>query len=183
MKKPSKAPINPHEIYLHAFRFHESDIRLRNSISPEDPNEVMLIAHPSMMLSAFASELYLKCLLCIETGKIHSGHNLKSLFLFLDLQTREHIENLWNEYNRRTDRQKELKCIRLLPRGERLQADLQHALDIGANAFIELRYLYEGNGSHFILGKFPDILQKVILEKSQPEWRFAPPTQLLIRVR
>ena len=35
MKKPSKAPIDPHEIYLHAFRFHESDIRLRNSILPE----------------------------------------------------------------------------------------------------------------------------------------------------
>src|SRR5580700_2055988 len=77
MKKPSKAPIDPHEIYLHAFRFHENDHRLRNSISPEDPNEVMLIAHPSMMLSAFASELYLKCLLCIETGKVHTGHDLK----------------------------------------------------------------------------------------------------------
>lgn len=183
MKKPSKAPIDPHEIYLHAFRFHESDHRLRNSISPEDPNEVMLIAHPSMMLSAFASELYLKCLLCIETGKVHTGHDLKSLFLRLDLQTRKHIENLWNEYTRRPDRQKELNCIRQLPGGERLQADLQHALDIGANAFIELRYLYETKRSYFILANFPDILQKVILEKTPPEWRFAPPTQHVIRVR
>ncbi|HEY8096675.1 MAG TPA: hypothetical protein VIE65_11380 [Methylobacter sp.] len=182
MMKSSIAALDPYEIYLHAFHFHESDHRLRKSVSADDPNQVMLIAHPSMMLSAFASELYLKCLLCIETGKVHKGHDLKSLFLRLDLSTRKHLENLWNEDITRPERQKELNYIRQLPEGERLQLDLRYALDIGANAFIELRYFYETKRSFFILQNFPNILQKVIMEKSPPEWRYAPATQPIIRV-
>jgi HEPN domain-containing protein len=45
-----------------------------------------------------SSELYLKCLICIETGKSPpKGHDLKALFLRLDLPTRKYIEDLWDE--------------------------------------------------------------------------------------
>jgi hypothetical protein len=60
MKKPSKGTHDPHEIFLHAYHFHECDHRLRKGPSSKDIEEVALIAHPSMVLSAFASELYLK---------------------------------------------------------------------------------------------------------------------------
>jgi hypothetical protein len=181
MKKPSKAAHDPHEIFLHAFHFHESDHRLRNSISTKDPNQVALIAHPSMVLSVFASELYLKCLLCIETDKVPRGHDLKGLFLRLNLSTRKRLEDLWDESLRRPERQRELNCIRGLPEGDRLQSDLLYILGIGANAFEELRYLYETKRSYFLLHNFPDMLQKVILEK-RPSWGIVPPAQNIIRV-
>jgi hypothetical protein len=164
MKKPSKTTHDPHEIFLHAYHFHECDHRLRKGPSSKDIEEVALIAHPSMMLSAFASELYLKCLLCIENHKVPNEHNLKSLFLRLDFPTRKRIEDLWDEDLRRPDRERELNFIRGLPEGEQLQSDLQNVLGIGGNAFIELRYLYETKRSYFLLQNFPDMLQKVILE-------------------
>jgi HEPN domain-containing protein len=49
------------------------------------------------VLCAFAAELYLKCLLCIETGDASSAHNLKALFRDLNHTTRNRIETLWNE--------------------------------------------------------------------------------------
>jgi hypothetical protein len=180
MKKPLKAALDPHHIFLHAFYFHESNIRLRNSISPTNDNEVILVAHPSMVLCAFAIELYLKCLLCIETKKVPQEHNLKSLFLRLDLSTRRSLEALWDQDIGRPERQREINCIRTLPEGDRLQLDLLYALDAGANAFTELRYLYERKRSYFILHSFPGMLQKVILERF-PCWKFAPPTQPIVR--
>jgi hypothetical protein len=175
MKKTPKAALDPHKIFLHAFHFHESDHRLRNSVSSDNPDQIMLIAHPSMVLSAFATELYLKCLLCIETGRVPNEHNLKSLFLRLDLSTRKRLEDLWDEDIRHPERQKALGYIRRLPEGDQLQLDLMYALDVGANAFIELRYLYETQSSHFILSDFPNILRKVILERF-PSWTFQPLT-------
>src|ERR1019366_9390578 len=168
MKKPSVA-LDPHEIFLHAYHFHECDHRLRKGPSSKDLDEVALIAHPSMVLSAFASELYLKCLLCIETGKVPRGHELKGFFLRLDPSTRKRLEDLWNESLGRAERKREFACLRKLPEGDRLQSDLLYALGISANAFEELRYLYETKRSYFLLGDFPDMLHKVIFEKF-PDW-------------
>jgi len=182
MKKPLKATLVPFEIFLHAFHFHESDHRLRNSISPDNLDQVMLITHPSMVLSAFATELYLKCFLCIETGKVPNDHNLKGLFIRLDLSTMKRLEELWDDDIRRPERQKTLDYIRQFPKGDQLRLDLLYALDIGANAFMELRYLYERHDSYFILSDFPDILRTVILERS-PCWISALPTRPIIQVR
>ncbi len=172
--------LDPHEIFLHAYHFHESDHRLRKGLSSEDIDEVALIAHPSMVLCAFASELYLKCLLCIETGKVPREHHLKSLFLRLESSTRKRLEDLWNESLRRPERQRELNCIRKLPEGDRLQFDLLYILGIGANAFEELRYLYETKRSYFLLHDFPDMLHTVILERF-PDWRFVPHNKNVVR--
>jgi hypothetical protein len=50
---------------------------------------------------------------------------------------------------------------------------------ISAKAFEELRYLYETKFSRFLLANFPDMLQKVILER-RPEWEFVPPTEYVV---
>jgi hypothetical protein len=60
------------------------------------------------------------------------------------------------------------------------QTDLLYILGIGANAFEELRYLYETKRSYFLLHNFPDMLHTVILERF-PEWGFAPPTENVVR--
>lgn len=75
---PSQAKLDPLRIFQHASRFHESDHRLRNSVPRDKPEQFPLIAHPAMVLSAFASELYLRCLLCIEPGIVPNTPNLKA---------------------------------------------------------------------------------------------------------
>jgi hypothetical protein len=133
-----------------------------------------------MVLCAFAIELYLKCLLCIETGKVTKEHDLKGLFLRLDSSTRKRLEDLWDESLRRPDKQRGLDCIRGLPEGEQLQTDLLYVLGIGSHAFEELRYLYETKRSKFLLHDFPDMLHRVILEKF-PDWGFVTPTKSVVR--
>jgi HEPN domain-containing protein len=85
---------NCFEIYKHALHFHESDHRLRNTVKAPSA-ELALIAHPSMVLSVFATELYFKTLLCLEAGKVPKTHNLKSLFDGLLPETRKALEELW----------------------------------------------------------------------------------------
>jgi len=127
-----------------------------------------------MVLSAFASELYLKCLLCLETGKVPQTHNLKALFRDLSPALRKQLEELWEaDINSRPERQKVLDEIRKLPGGEELRTDLQYALDVGADAFRELRYFYETEKSFFLLSDFPNLLHKVILQR-MPQWGTIP---------
>jgi hypothetical protein len=179
MKKPSAA-IDPREIFLHAYHFHECDHRLRKGPSSKDIDEVAIIAHPSMVLSAFASELYLKCLVYVDTGNVPRGHDLKGLFLRLDSSTKKRLEDLWNESLKRPERQKELDRIRGLPEGDQLQTNLLSVLVKCSNAFQELRYLYETKRGYFLLHDFPDMLRTVIPERF-PDWGFVTPTKNVVR--
>jgi hypothetical protein len=175
MPKAATVHYDPLKIFQHASHFHESDHRLRNTVPQDRPDQIPLIAHPAMTLSAFASELYLKCLLCVETGRVPSTHNLRALFRQLQPATRRRLEDLWDQDIRRFERQKVLNHIRTLPKGEELKLDLPYALDIGANSFIELRYFYETSRSYFLLSDFPNLLRIVILERF-PSWATVPPT-------
>ena len=122
-----KPKFDPSKIFQHASHFHESARRLRDSVPHDRPDQVPLIAHPSMTLSAFASEVYLKCLLCAETGDVPNDHNLKALFDRLQPSTRRRLEDLWDEDIRRPQRQRMLDWIRSLPRGEEPPLDLPYA--------------------------------------------------------
>ena len=170
--------LDPSKIFLHASIFHGSDHKLRNTVPHDRPDLISTIAHPAMVLSAFASELYLKCLLCIETGEVPRGHNLYELFKGLKPETRRRLEDLWDGEIRRPERMKVIEHIRKLPGGDSLRLDLPYALDVGADSFIELRYFYEKQSSHFLLGDFPDLLRKVTLERL-PGWvsLTLPPSQ------
>jgi hypothetical protein len=90
-KRP-KTNLDPRKIFVHATKFHEADHRLRNTVPPDRPEDVPKIAHPAMVLSAFASELYLKCLLCIEKGSAPEEHNLKKLFNGLQLEPEDALK-------------------------------------------------------------------------------------------
>ena len=54
-------------------------------------SEMATIGYPQIVLSALATELYLKCLICMETGKAPRGHHLKQLFDRLSPETRRRI--------------------------------------------------------------------------------------------
>jgi hypothetical protein len=53
--------------------------RLRPHAS-EDMHVAITLAEPLIVLAALANELFLKCIICIETGGTTHGHNLKELF-------------------------------------------------------------------------------------------------------
>jgi HEPN domain-containing protein len=174
MVKSPKTGLDPLKIFEHASRFHESDRRLRSTRSV-GRNELPLVAHPAMVLSALASELYLKCLLCVETGGVPITHNLRALFRGLQPMTRRRLEDLWDGDIRRPERQKMLDLMRTFPEGRELRLDLMYALDVGADSFIDLRYFYEKQQAFFLLGGFPNLLRSVILERF-PSWASVPPT-------
>jgi hypothetical protein len=175
MPKLIKTKYDPFKIFEHASHFHESDHRLRNTVPHDRPDQIPLIAQPAMVMSVFASELYLKSLLCAETGDAPNTHNLKKLFDALQPSTCRRLEDAWDADIRRPERQKVIDHIRTLPRGSTLKLDLPYLLNIGANAFVELRYFYEKQRADFLLGDFPNLLRKVILERF-PQWGSIPPT-------
>jgi hypothetical protein len=154
MGRPPKTGIDPLKIFLHAGSFHKSYDLLCKSVVPKDgepPSEqdVGIIAHPSMMLSVFSSELYLKCLICMETGAVPDGHNLKLLFETLSVPARREIDDLWDADIRHPGKAAAIERIRTTPTGKNLRLDLRYALDVGANSFAELRYFYEKEATFF----------------------------------
>ena len=67
---------------MNAERFRAADAILRSDENMK--NYGPAIAAPSMVLSAFAAELYLKCLFVIETGRsAPDTHDLRKLFSLL----------------------------------------------------------------------------------------------------
>jgi hypothetical protein len=117
-KKPPKVGLDPLKIFQHATRFHDSDHRLRSTVPANKPSDLPFVAHPAMVLSAFASELYLKCLLCVETGVVPDQHNLKTLFKRLQPTTRRALEDLWDANIRLPHRQLAFDAIKAMPEGK-----------------------------------------------------------------
>jgi hypothetical protein len=62
----------------------------------ENTHNVATLAEPLAVLSALTTELFLKCLICIETGDTPRGHDLKELFDQLSVATRTRIQDLWD---------------------------------------------------------------------------------------
>jgi len=178
-KKSPKKGLDPLKIFKHATGFHQSYLRILNSIPSDAPQEIKeqdvgLISMPTMALSAFTSELYFKCLLCVEIDEVPNEHNLKFLFGLLKNETKREIDDLWDIDIRQPHRQPMIEYMRTLPKGDKVKLDLRYALDVGADSFMDLRYFYEREQVYFLLTDFPTILRKVILRRF-PGWESALP--------
>jgi hypothetical protein len=178
MAKSPRSGLEPLKIFQHAAGFHQSYRRLLNTVAnaPKETKErdMGIISMPAMALSAFASELYLKCLLCVESDNVPSEHNLQSLFNRLQPATRRELDDLWDAEIQLPHKKKMIENMRTLPRGEELRLDLRYALDVGAGSFMDLRYFYEKEQAFFLLFEFPDMLRIVILRRF-PHWESAVP--------
>jgi hypothetical protein len=115
-----------------------------------------------MVLSAFAAELFLKCLLVLETGAAQPTHRLDVLFKRVSHKRQRKIQELW-----------EADCRpKLMPlcRALNLPSDLSNALVKCGSAFENLRYYYEQPDKvAYYIGDFAWILMRVIVE-IEPEW-------------
>ncbi|WP_108683140.1 hypothetical protein [Methyloceanibacter sp. wino2] len=161
-----KSSAEPAKIFVQANAFYFANVRLRGNDMP--PAHIKVFAGPSLVLSAFASELYFKCLQCIERGRYDKGHNLKNLFRSLSPATRKRIKEKWDADIDRNAGARELIEKQF---GERIPADLDWALTAGARGFEELRYSFdpENANSKFFLTELPRMLREVIIEM-KPEW-------------
>ena len=129
------------------------------------------IGNAAVVTSAMASELFLKCLICLETGKAPRGHYLKELFDRLTPETRRWICMIWDA---------EVVPIRAelwdqieghQGRGKIVPRDLSTALSMANKTFEKVRYAYEDEleGVAYMLSDLPTILKRVILAM-RPEW-------------
>jgi hypothetical protein len=163
--KTSSGKTAPERIFLHAASFREAQRVLVNSVR-SDTVEAHALAMPSAVISAFTSELLIKCLVCIETGHTPQGHNLLTLFRLLSSKTQKHVEELWDNYAlAHQGRWIEFeRVVGPLPR------DLHSALAAGSKTFELARYVYEEREEFmFYVGALPDMLVRVVFEL-KPDW-------------
>jgi HEPN domain-containing protein len=125
--------------------------------------QAAFMASPSMVLSAFAIELFLKCLLLLEGKEIDRIHTLNVLYRRLSHNRKRRIEEVWEKEAR--------PKVDMLNQqfGLGWPSDLPNALVTCARAFERMRYGYEYPDQPFYLGELPPILWRTILEL-RPEW-------------
>lgn len=95
-KKPRQFEIdNPKEIFDHAESFIIASKAINQSAVKYslggDPNEGIVLSLIAKFNHAFAFELYLKCLMSLETGRYFEGHDLLKLFKMLSQETQDEI--------------------------------------------------------------------------------------------
>jgi hypothetical protein len=172
----AKAPlenINPHQIFVHARGFLVAEDALGSLTITHNKQQVAAnVVQPVMVLSAFTTELFLKCLICLETTLTPQGHHLFELFQQLRPETQDKIIQLW-EMHVVPIRDPEWALIeksRSFSSGK-FKRDLPGALSDSSRAFEEIRYAYEpGNRKGiFNIIDLPRLLHRVILEM-KPEW-------------
>jgi len=161
MSKPD-AIIDPAGIFQHADKFFRAVEQLHHT---SDRKRFVQIALPIMVLSAFASELFFKCLLCMETARIHRTHLLLDLFEKLSPKTQRRLEELWDQaLLPRKATLDELDKSQIVPR------DLRSNLASSTDTFRLLRYVYEPGPDLVIsISDLPLVLRRAIIEL-KPEW-------------
>ena len=127
-----------------------------------------MIAPPSMVISSFSIELFLKCILLLENQTVPDIHHLSKLYRRISHKRKRRIEELWDAHGR--PRLSKIAQAEVLL-GNQMPTDLPNALVQCSAAFERLRYAYENDyrGVKFYLGDLPKILRNVILE-IKPDW-------------
>jgi hypothetical protein len=171
----AKQPIAAEKLFEHAECFYQASTALRSHLPVrlrpdhfENIHAAMTLNEPLIVLDALTSELFLKCLICIETGSTPRGHDLKKLFDQLSEATRTRIQSYWESEVATRRREEWDKFERF---GLKIARDLPSALAKGTNAFERYRYSYEENTQdlHYYLEDLPALLERLILEM-KPEF-------------
>ncbi|NEV00698.1 hypothetical protein [Bradyrhizobium uaiense] len=168
-QQPNKKVPNAFHVFQHACRFLSTEQYLSNG--PGDNDWRGNIALPTLVLSAFAAELFLKCLLILETEKAPANtHQLHVLFRQISHQRQRRIIELWDVEGR-----PKILGIALI---HNLPLDLPNAIDRCSRAFERIRYGYEADWDDVVYYiDLPRITYKVILE-IRSDWRptITPPS-------
>jgi hypothetical protein len=158
-----RKPIDPKSVFDFACKFAAAEQHLRHESNPN----AGYMASPSMVMSAFAIELFLKCLLLLEGKETDRIHSLDVLYQKLSRSHRRRIEKAW-------DKEARPKVDKLNERfGLDYPSDLSNALVTCGQTFRDMRYGYEDPDRQvFYLGDLPLILWRAIVAV-RPEWVYA----------
>jgi hypothetical protein len=157
---------------MHALGFHVAETALGNLTTTPNTQLAAQVVEPTMVLSAFTTELFLKCLICLEMKLTPQGHHLFELFEQLKPETQSKIIHLWDTHILPV-RGPEWTFIENNQPGTKITRDLPGSLKASSLAFENIRYNYEPGTrekSNFNVVDLPRILHRVILEM-KPEWR------------
>lgn len=169
MAKPPLENIDPLQIFLQANEFHVAEDALGKLSTSANVQWARQLMQPNMVLSALTTELFLKCLVCLETKLTPQGHHLSELFKQLSPETIRQITHLWDTQIVPA-REALWNAIENDPSRQKIRRDLPGALLAANRAFEKIRYSYEpGSGGTFYIGDLPRILHRVILQM-KPEW-------------
>jgi hypothetical protein len=160
--------INPALIFEQGDCFYQALAILCN-VHPENIEIGVILGEPVMVMGALTIELFLKCLICIETGQATYGHNLRDLFDKLSEAVRERIQRSWDTgiaIHRASEWDQIERTMSV-----KIARDLPTALAVGSKSFELIRYSYEGNTMdlQYYLQDLPALLGRVILEM-RPEF-------------
>ena len=163
MHDPRSPHADPKAYFIHAQRFYACELAIMNEGWDQEVRD--FTAPGAVVLSAFAAELFLKCLGVLETGRVNRTHNLKTLFKNLSRRTRKLVEREWDQI---LAGKKHLLDDAERNLGIQIPRELSSALDVGANCFEALRYP-ERAEAIFFLTDFPHALMETIIAL-KPEW-------------
>jgi HEPN domain-containing protein len=158
--------IDPLLIYIQAERFRVADRVLRSSKNTLDISRYTIL--PSLVNSALASELYMKCIILLETKKPAQGHHLGKLFSEISRDRQRFIEDVWTNdvISRNAKYHERLEAVV----GERIPVDLRTILADGGMAFVLFRYPYELSSlPNTGISDLPYALRPAVLHM-KPEW-------------
>jgi HEPN domain-containing protein len=163
-----KHNIDPSKIFVQAHRFFRATKMLYEKAKddPLGPDELVL---PAATLSAFTCELFLKCLICIESGDVPRGHNLQALFEKLSVSTKARVEEMWDEYAKHMAPSWDQGELDM---GLKIARDLPSAISAGSRAFELIRYRHEDHPDDFQynLDVLPHMLGCIAFEL-RPDWK------------
>ena len=177
---PSQA-LDPKAIFVQAVQFANADKVLRQQKLNAGMNAFNV---PITVISIFAIELYMKCIIVMENPSFTSDdirtHELSDLFSMFSDNARLSIIDRWNSSpfikpairNLNKQIEKDIKEGRMKQEPGfkyTLQTDLVGALAESRGSFERLRYIYEGRSTKFHIWGLPDILFGYIAER-RPDW-------------
>ena len=169
-------PVQLRHIFDLADAFRRTGFLIEGKIAREWTTKEVVGSNAQMIMArvtnhAFALELYLKCLIAIETNaKPPRGHNHKDLFNALTKRSQQRAESYYNEH---------MRCDPGTPgwiaeyRQQGMDPNdflnLRVALSKAVGAFEMYRYAYERNLTSYMLGPLEPVVRQIILEQ-KPEW-------------
>lgn len=161
-------PLDPKLVFIQGVRFWIAETVLREKCDA-DPGYQPLLNIPGIVVCAFASECFLKCLGLLD-GKEHvNWHNLSELFKRLDEATKEGIRQEWQVMTDATcDQRKELETHFKVS----IPTDIETSLAECGDAFRLLRYIFERpKNATFYITHFPKVLHDYTLKRTG--WDFS----------
>ncbi|MBC6988557.1 hypothetical protein [Hymenobacter sp. BT491] len=161
----AKIITSPRKIFDHAESFN----KVYNLSASHGRHDESLM-FPIASLGAFTLELYFKCLLLEQIGRLNPGekmtHNLVELFNALPDETKLTISRYSDEF---VSRDPDYEAMKQVIPG--FSTSVEYFIESGQNAFEEFRYLYESDATSpmYIMGTVVWAARKYILEL-HPEW-------------